>query len=326
MARLVGGRIDTHCMDPLRVLTSDAGFFTAQEAKRAGYGDRDIARMTRTRAWIRFRRGAYAFADEWAAMDAIERHRVRCNAILRSHGDRVALSHVSGLIRYGVDPWGLSLDRVHVTRLDGGPGRIERDVVHHEGLVIDEDVRRVAGQQVLTPERCAIESGSRTNNEIALCAFDTCLREGLFHIDLLRDRFAVMQHWPHVRHLHVPIRMADARSGSVGESRGKWWFSQLGIPAPEPQHPVYDAQGTLLGIVDWWWEKYMILGEFDGRVKYGRLLKQGQSPGDAVFAEKRREDRLREATGHTMLRLVWSDYEVPRSIRTRFDALAAIAG
>lgn len=310
----------------MRILTAEAGFFSAQEAKRAGYGDRDIARMVRQQIWIRFRRGAYAFADEWNGLDAVGRHRVRCNAVLRSHGDRVALSHVSGLVCHGIDPWGLPLDRVHVTRLDGGPGRIERDVVHHEGLVVGADVRVVDGQLVLAPERCAIEAGSRTDNEVALCAMDSCLRAGLFSEDELCERFLLMQHWPHVRHLHLPVRMADARSGSVGESRGNWWFSQLGIPAPEPQHEVRDVDGTLIGIVDWWWKRHQMFGEFDGKVKYGRLLKPGQDPGDVVFAEKRREDRIREATGHAVLRLVWSDFRTPRLIRSRFDALASFAG
>ena len=60
-----------------------------------------------------------------------------------------------------------------------------------------------------------------------------------------------------------------------------------------------------------------MIGEFDGRVKYGRLLKPGQDPGDVVFAEKRREDRLREATGCAIIRLVWSDYEQPALVRDR---------
>ena len=50
-------------------------------------------------------------------------------------------------------------------------------------------------------------------------------------------------------------------------------------------------------------------GRFDGRVKYGRLLKPGESSGDAVFREKRREDELREITGWPMIRLIWTDYD-----------------
>ncbi|MBC7276624.1 hypothetical protein [Nocardioides sp.] len=66
-----------------------------------------------------------------------------------------------------------------------------------------------------------------------------------------------------------------------------------------------------MGVTDWAWPEFGLLGEFDGRVKYGRLLQPGQDPGDVVFAEKRREDELREITGFSMIRLIWSDFAHP---------------
>jgi hypothetical protein len=36
----------------------------------------------------------------------------------------------------------------------------------------------------------------------------------------------------------------------------------------------------------------LTIGEFDGRVKYGRLLKPYEAPGDVVWREKQREDRI----------------------------------
>ena len=62
---------------------------------------------------------------------------------------------------------------------------------------------------------------------------------------------------------------------------------------PELQHPVLDADGHLIGICDFYWKEDHHVGEFDGQIKYGRLLRPGESPGDAVFREKRREDRVR---------------------------------
>ncbi|WP_188111373.1 type IV toxin-antitoxin system AbiEi family antitoxin domain-containing protein [Nocardioides antri] len=313
-------------MDPLRFLTSEHGFFTRQEAREAGYDDRAVARMVRSRTWVRFRRGYYAFADEWEGLDEVGRHRVRSSAVLRSLGDVVALSHVSGSVRHDIEVWGAPLDRVHVTRLDGGPGRIEGDVVHHEGLTVDNDVMVVAGERVLPPARCALEAGSRLSNEPALCLFDAGLRNRKFDHEELAAQFRLMQHWPFMRHLHIPVRMADGRSGSVGESRGRWTFRIVGLPAPVLQYEVRDRHGILIGIVDWWWPQLNLMGEFDGRIKYGRLLKPGQNPGDAVFEEKKREDELREVTGAAMLRLTWADYERPIEIRRRVERLARLAG
>lgn len=313
-------------MDPLRLLTAEHGFFTRQEALSAGYSERDVARMVRNGTWLRFRRGYYAFPDEWNSLGAVGRHRVRSNAVLRSLGAAVALSHQSGAVRHDIDVWGLDLSRVHVTRLDGGPGRIEGDVVHHEGLALDDDVVEVAGQLVLRAERCVIEAASRANNEVALALFDSGLRARRYDCDLLTAQFATMEHWPFIRHLHIPIRMADPLSGSVGESRGMWNFFQLGIPAPEKQHEVRDHDGRLVGVTDWHWARFKQLGEFDGEVKYGRLLRPGQDPGEVVFEEKKREDLLREITGCGMFRLTWADYDNPRRILARFNRVTGRAG
>ena len=64
-----------------------------------------------------------------------------------------------------------------------------------------------------------------------------------------------------------------------------------------------------------------LLGEFDGASKYGRLLTPGQDPGEVVFAEKHREDVLREVTGYGMVRLIWSDYDRPRVTVARIERL-----
>ena len=120
-----------------------------------------------------------------------------------------------------------------------------------------------------------------------------------------------MSRWGRTRHLHVPVRMADGRADGPGESRGRWLFRRAGLPAPDLQHHVYRLDGTLAGITDWAWEEHGVLGEFDGRVKYGRLLTPNETPSDAVFREKVREDEIREITACTMLRLIWSDLDNP---------------
>ncbi|HWJ81605.1 MAG TPA: type IV toxin-antitoxin system AbiEi family antitoxin domain-containing protein [Nocardioides sp.] len=313
-------------MDPLRVLTSAVGYFTRLQALAAGLTDRDLTRLVRHGALTRFRRGAYAFTDEWSALDAVGQHNVRANAVMHSLGSAVALSHVSAVARHGLDIWRLPLAKVHVTRLDGAPGRVEGDVVHHEGKVDDADLVVVDGVTTVRAERAVLEAGSRVTNEAALALFDAGLRADAFDRASLERAFERMEQWPFMRHLHIPVRMADGRSGSIGESRGMWAFFALHLPAPIQQFEVRDASGQLLGISDWGWPEHRLLGEFDGLVKYGRLLKPGQTAGDAVFQEKRREDLLREATQYAMLRLIWADYDHRPSIWDRFWRLSRLAG
>ncbi|GMA86357.1 hypothetical protein GCM10025868_16070 [Angustibacter aerolatus] len=49
-----------------------------------------------------------------------------------------------------------------------------------------------------------------------------------------------------------------------------------------------------------------MLGEFDGAVKYGRLLRPGQDVGDVVLAERRREQAL-ERAGWVVVRFTWRE-------------------
>lgn len=313
-------------MDPLRTITAEHGFFTRAEAREAGYDDRAVTRVVRQRAWTRIRRGAYVFTDEWSPLPAVARHRIRSSAVMRSLGDAVALSHVSGAIAHGIDVWGSDLTRVHVTRLDGGAGRLEGDVVHHEGFCLDEDVTEADGSRTLRAQRCVLEAASRISAEAALCLLDSGLRAGGFDHDALLASYDLLQQWPFMRHLSRIVPLADHRSGSVGESRGRWLFHVGRIPPPVLQLAVRRSDGTTAGISDWGWPEHQLLGEFDGRVKYGRLLKPGQSAGDVVFEEKRREDELRELSGCRMIRLVWEDYRIPQATLGRVRRALRLVG
>ena len=308
-------------MDPLRLLTRIDGFFTRREADEAGYDDRAVAAMVRSRVWTRFRRGYYAFTDAWTQLDDLGRHRVRSRAVLRSLGPAVALSHVSAVIAHGIDVWGVPLDRVHVTRLDGGAGRDEAGVVHHVGVCLDHDLAVTDGLLVTSAVRSVFETGTRCTSEAALCLFESGLFHERFELEDLHRTHRQLIDWPGMQHLHIPTRMATGKSQSIGETRGLWLFRSHHLPAPIPQFEVHDEAGNLVGICDWGWPELGLLGEFDGRVKYGRLLKPGQDPGEVVFAEKVREDKLREATGFGMVRLVWADYERPQGTAARIARL-----
>ncbi|KAJ1684238.1 hypothetical protein LUZ63_020531 [Rhynchospora breviuscula] len=296
----------------LDTLADERGVFTTRDALAAGLDDRDVTRAVRSGEWHRIRRGAFVAGPTWAAADPEARHLIRAAAVHRSYGDRVAFSHVTAALLHGLSVWDVDLNRVHVTRLDGGAGRTEPDVVHHEGLCLsDGDVGRRGSSLVTAPARAALECGLLGDTERAVVVLDSALRLTTTPLELA-SAYDLVQHWPGARHLEIAVRMADARAESVGESRARWLFRVAGLPAPQLQHPVRDARGVLLGTTDFAWPENGALGEFDGRVKYGRLLLPGQDPGSVVFAEKQREDAIRRETGWVLVRLVWSDLERPR--------------
>lgn len=73
-----------------------------------------------------------------------------------------------------------------------------------------------------------------------------------------------------------------------------------------PQLQVEVRTGWTLYRGDFGWLEQQVLGEFDGKVKYGELLAAGETAADAVMREKRREADLR-AAGWGIVRWTWSD-------------------
>jgi hypothetical protein len=297
------------------------GFIARGEVLAAGLDDRFIRCQLRTRRWTRIRKGAYLFTSSWQELDPEERHRRLARAVLHSHGDRVVLSKVSGLLMHpGIDCWDVDLSRVHVTRRDSRAGSVERDVVHHEGPIADDDIVEIDGLLVSTESRCAVETIALAPLEAGLVVADSVLHRGRVDHDRLWEELARMQRWRGSRRADVVLRLADGRSESVGESRSRYLFWSQGLPKPDLQVKIRDAGGSLVGVVDLGWLAHGTLYEFDGRVKYGRLVKPGQQPSDVLFAEKRREDAIREATGCSIVRATWADLSQPRELAMRVRA------
>ena len=101
----------------------------------------------------------------------------------------------------------------------------------------------------------------------------------------------------------------------MGESRSRVILHRQGVPPTGIQHKVF-ADGHEIARTDFVWEDDHLVGEFDGRIKYGRLLRRGQKPEDAVHEEKLREDAIREA-GWGVIRWCWSDLYQPALLANR---------
>ena len=300
------------------------GFVGRRDVLAVGDDDRFIRRQLASRRWTRIRNGAYCHTATWASLDPADQHRRLARAVLRAHGDAVVLSKVSGLLmRPGSDVWGVDLSRVHVTRRDGRCGSVERDVVHHEGPVCDEDIEEIDGLLVANEARCVVETLATVGVEPGLVIADAALRAARVTRGELLDLRERTKRWRGSRTAELALRMAEPKAESVGESRSRFLYWSQGFPRPVVQFRVY-RDGVLIGITDMAWPALGLLFEFDGRVKYGRLLKPGQTPGDAVFAEKQREDALRRATGWSMERAVWDDLGRPTETARR--ARARITG
>jgi hypothetical protein len=169
----------------------------------------------------------------------------------------------------------------------------------------DEIVVR-AGLATTSPPRLVVDLARTEPFEQAVVVADAALRVGLVSRQQLADALARADRWPGAPAARRVVAFADGRSESVGESRSRVALQAARLPAPVLQWAVVDAAGRLLGRADFGWPQLSTVGEFDGMIKYTRLLRSDQSAADVVVAEKRREDAIR-AQGLAVVRWTWPD-------------------
>lgn len=296
-------------MDPLRVIAQEHGVFLRREARECGYSDKQVTAMRRQGVWRRVRQGCYCFADVWAAATAEQRHLILLRAVLRTTPGPVVASHVSALVLRGVATWGADLSRVHVTRLDSGSARIERDVTHHVGTLTEDDLEVVGGITSTGAARAVVEAATVLPTESAVVSADNAMHLGLTDAEAIEKASVSVTHWPGSQRLHLVIRWMDGRRESPGETRSFMLFRRHGLPTPVPQYEVRDESGRLVAVIDFAWLDHRVFGEFDGRLKYTDRVAPGADPREVLWREKQREDLVRELTGFVFLRLIWADLE-----------------
>lgn len=277
----------------------------------AGYTDRAIARRVQAAEWVRIRHGAYVEAATWSLLDADGRHALVARAAVAQAKTEVAVSHVSGLPFFDAPTWGIDLDVVHLTRKDGNAGRSEAGIQQHSGAIIDGDVVERDGLDVMAPTRLGLEVTTVADVEASMCVVSHLLHTRQTTIEDLRARYELMRHWPDTLRTDLVLRLSDGRFESVGECRTYYLCFREGLPMPEPQYEVRDANGDLVGRVDFAWPDLGVFLEFDGRVKYEKLLRDGERASDVVVREKEREEAICRLTGWRCIRITWADLANP---------------
>ena len=276
------------------VAECNGGFFTRAQALDRGWTDRDLATARRLGVFRHIRHGAYAPAGTYDAASPAERHLVLARAALARQRGAVALTGVSAAAAHGLCVFGHDLTSADLVRLDGGSSRHEVGARHHVvGDDIVQHIEMLNGIPVTNLARTVWEVAGRSSLEAGVATADSALRLCPELGDQLAALAPTFSSRPGSRRAREVIRLADGRAESAGESYSRVKFYRYGVPMPELQHPVLDPDGRLIGICDFYWEDDHHVGEFDGQIKYGRLLGPGESPGDAVFRVKRREDRIR---------------------------------
>lgn len=237
--------------------------FTWAQAKALGVTRAHLERLLDTRQVVRVLRGVYRPAD---VPDTIE-NRARAAALVA--GPFAVLCDRTAAWLHGVDTFEFReleiLPPLETVRLRGC-GRIRRpECVGGERDLLPQDVETVAGVQVTTPVRTALDLGCGLPRRDALAALDSYMRlcgveRKQLYVTLPRyfRRRGVVQ-------LRQLLPLADARSESPGESWTRMEIIDAGLPVPELQWWVYDANGRPLWRLDMAYPNSRVAVEYDGR-------------------------------------------------------------
>ncbi|MCD4525827.1 type IV toxin-antitoxin system AbiEi family antitoxin domain-containing protein [Nocardioides sp. cx-173] len=282
-----------------------------------GLDDRAIARLVKREGLVKVRVGTYAPDTVWTSCDQESRYVLRGHAVLGVARTPVVLSHTSALAEWDVPLWGFDLSTVHTTRTDGLSGRRGRDINQHEGRLGPGDLRVVNNVPVMTPARAVLESATLASTEAALCAANDVLHRRLATAEQLHTQYVGMENWPGSIGIELVLRLSDARIETVGESRTFWCCYQQGLPCPVPQYEIRDEWGRVVWRVDFAWPELGVFVEFDGWVKYEKLLKPGERTSDVVIRERDREREICRLTGWRCIRVTWSELADPARLAAR---------
>ncbi len=295
-------------MNPmLSVLTAARrGWFTRADAIESGYSDSELRRRLRGGQWSRLSRDVYvepaAWPDGEPSWDRARRlHLLRTRAVVERMGAGVVVSHQSAALLHGLPTWGLDLTKIQLTK---PIGRARSDMVAdvHRSRFDPGEITVVDGLRVVTPARAITETASVSSYEVGVVLADAALHQRLVTAEALVATADRHRYWTGSPAARAAARFADGLSESVGESRLRVLMANHGLPAPALQVEIRDADGRLIGRVDFLLPGRLIV-EFDGALKYGEAA-------DAVLAEKWREDRLR-ACGYRVVRVSWADLDQP---------------
>jgi len=274
------------------------GVFTSREALALGYRVEDVRAELSTRRWVRLRKGVYIAADDVPTTDAQGRHLVDCVAVLLSLDRGPVLSHASAARLHDLIVPRAESQHVRVTAVDqwrrGRGYRVARAVLP------DEDVRPWLGFGTTSVARTLVDCARKWSLTNSVIAMDDAMH--VLKVDRAGIHRAVLAgtHRVGIAGAARALTLADGRAESPLETRGRLALLTAGLPRPELQVEIHDGAG-LVGRVDAWYEEAAVAVEFDGRVKYSDP--RDASPSEALWKEKRREDRLRDA-GARVIRVV----------------------
>ena len=292
-------------MDLEELLREQAGVITHQQAIDARVSPRQLRGGG---SLIRLRQGVYADRARYEAAPPSARVLLQVAAArLTSQVDLVAAGRTAA-VAHGLPVLGRAGRIEVVERKDLRPQHHGNSCRLDRAAVVELD--RVP---VTSLARTAVDVARRHGFAAGVVTTDAVLAARVPREDLVAALEAC-RGWSGSRTARRVVDVADPLAETPLESLGRARFEEHGLPRCELQVVLGDDHGPI-GRVDHYWAAHRTVAEADGALKYATAAD--------LFAEKRREDRLREA-GFEVVRYTWDEaLRTPEVVVTR--VLAAFA-
>lgn len=283
-----------------------------------GLTDDEVRRARRAHRWTPLRPGAYLPEGDPRLSDPEERHRLLVLSTAARLAPGAVVSHLSAAVLHGLPLWGVPLRTVHITRNGQSGGRRSSHVHLHAAPIDVDETATIDGVRVTSPARTVVDVARTAPFETAVTVADAALFAELVTRAEIEDAMARAGRRCGAPAARRVVAFADGLADGPGESRSRVRIHAMGLPRPVLQHVLNDRDGRFVAQVDFWWADAGVVGEFDGALKYGRALKPGQDPADAVYLEKLREDAIRAQDGvRTVVRWGWRDVDTFPAVAER---------
>lgn len=287
-------------------------------ALAGGYTDAEIRRLRARGIWTAAMRGAYLPTEDSVRLNPAERHRIAMEVLRARIADDAVFSHLSAAVLYRLPLWRTVLGPVQVTRSPQGKGHRGPRLHTLTAALREDEIALIDGWRVTSVARTVIDLARMLPFEQALVVADAALHHRLTTAELLAEQLERSSRLPGALTAARVVAFADGRSESVGESLSRIMIHRAGLPTPELQVEVVDHSGRFVARGDFGFLAQRVMGEFDGKVKYSGQLAGSEDPREALWQEKLREDKVRDA-GWAVVRWIWTDLDHPADVVDRLQ-------
>ncbi|WP_028651532.1 type IV toxin-antitoxin system AbiEi family antitoxin domain-containing protein [Nocardioides halotolerans] len=293
------------------IMAANHGLITRTQALDAGLSPLDIRHLLHAGILVVVRRGVYADAEIWNALDEhVGRPRLQTRAALATMRRAWVVSHDSAAHEHGLEVLRPPDPHVHITRPGTTGAWTKFGVKHHLARFRDEQVVEASELRVLDLARTAVDIAREHGTPYGEVACDSAMRMGVTRA-ALEEAVAPMTYWPYSRAARAAVDFADPRAESLLETLARILVKALSVGDVDLQFPVEVDDGRVI------WGDIRVgrhIFEAHGKIKYLPPSLGGvahRAAAEVVWDEKKRERKLhRQGLGTSSI--LFEDYWNPR--------------